>query len=84
MLIFRQKLLRLLCRIPKFFGLFLIISIFFTQSAHAESIIDAYNLAPFVPLVLDTMMNIATSLERVKDGMNRLKEFIDMKEKENA
>lgn len=62
MLIFRQKLLRLLCRIPKFFGLFLIISIFFTQSAHAESIIDAYNLAPFVPLVLDTMMNIATSL----------------------
>lgn len=29
-------------------------------------------------------MNIATSLEKVKDGMNRLKEFIVMKEKENA
>ncbi len=33
----------------------------FTQPAHAD-IIDAYNLAPFVPLVLETMMNIATSL----------------------
>ena len=34
---------------------------FFTQPAHAD-ILDAYNLAPFVPLVLETMMNIATSL----------------------
>ena len=33
----------------------------FTQPAHAD-IVDAYNLAPFVPLVLETMMNIATSL----------------------
>ena len=29
-------------------------------------------------------MNIATSLENVKDGMDRLKHFIDSKEKENA
>lgn len=29
--------------------------------AHAN-IVDAFNLAPFVPLVLETMMNIATSL----------------------
>ena len=29
--------------------------------AHAD-IVDAFNLAPFVPLVLETMMNIATSL----------------------
>ena len=29
--------------------------------AHAD-ILEAYNLAPFVPLVLETMMNIATSL----------------------
>ena len=29
-------------------------------------------------------MNIATSLENVKDGMNRLKRFVEEKEKENA
>ena len=29
-------------------------------------------------------MNIATSLDNVKDGMNRLKEFINKKEKDNA
>ncbi len=34
---------------------------FFVLPAHAN-ILDAYNLAPFVPLVLETMMNIATSL----------------------
>jgi len=33
----------------------------FVQPAHA-SIMDAFNLSPFVPLVLETMMNIATSL----------------------
>lgn len=33
----------------------------FAQPAHAD-ILDAFNLAPFVPLVLETMMNIATSL----------------------
>ena len=29
-------------------------------------------------------MNIATSLSNVKDGMNRLKQYIDLKEKDNA
>nr|MBQ0091665.1 hypothetical protein [Candidatus Enterousia merdequi] len=33
----------------------------FIQPAHAD-ILEAYNLAPFVPLVLETMMNIATYL----------------------
>ena len=33
----------------------------FVNPAHAD-ILDAYNLAPFVPLVLETMMNVATSL----------------------
>lgn len=33
----------------------------FTQPAKAD-ILDAFNLAPFVPLVLESMMNIATSL----------------------
>jgi len=32
------------------------------QPANAKGIIDAFNLSPFVPLVLETMMNIATSL----------------------
>ena len=35
---------------------------FLIQPAHADGLIDAFNLAPFVPLVLETMMNIATSL----------------------
>ena len=34
---------------------------FFIQPAHAD-ILEKYNLAPFVPIVLETMMNIATSL----------------------
>ena len=33
----------------------------FVQPAHAD-ILEKYNLAPFVPIVLETMMNIATSL----------------------
>ena len=33
----------------------------FVEPAHAD-IIDAFDLSPFVPLVLETMMNIATSL----------------------
>ena len=34
---------------------------FFVQPAHAD-IVDSLNLSPFVPLVLDAMMNMATSL----------------------
>lgn len=43
-----------------FIGAF-IACVLFANPAHAD-ILDAYNLAPFVPLVLETMMNIATSL----------------------
>ena len=38
------------------------IFMFFIQPACADGIIDAFNLSPFIPLVLETMMNIATSL----------------------
>lgn len=51
---------RLLFRAKALFGVFVVFA-FLTNSAHAD-ILDAYNLAPFVPLVLETMMNIATSL----------------------
>jgi len=52
--------LRLLSRAKILFGVFVLCA-FFSVPAHAD-ILDAYNLAPFVPLVLETMMNIATSL----------------------
>ncbi len=51
---------RLFTRAQILFGVFVFCA-FFTGSAYAD-ILDAYNLAPFVPLVLETMMNIATSL----------------------
>ena len=47
-------------RTPSFFGVVFLICLF-SEPAHA-SIVDAFNLSPFVPLVLETMMNIATSL----------------------
>ncbi len=53
-------ILRLFKHAQMFFGAFVLCA-FFTNSAHAD-IIDAYNLAPFVPLVLEEMMNMATSL----------------------
>lgn len=46
--------------VPKMFWS-LVLLCFFVQPAHAD-ILDAYNLAPFVPMVLEIMMNIATSL----------------------
>ena len=62
MQILKPTLCRFLGRIPMLFGLVLFCSLM-PESAHAESsLIDAFNLAPFVPLVLETMMNIATSL----------------------
>ena len=57
-----MKLCRLFCRVPLLLGVFLI-CIFLIEPACAEtSLLDSFNLAPFVPLVLETMMNIATSL----------------------
>ena len=60
MRIFNKKILRCLGRFPGVIAVFLFF-IFDIQPAHAD-IIDAFNLSPFVPLVLETMMNIATSL----------------------
>ena len=53
-------ILRLFKHAQIFFGVFVLCA-FCTHSAYAD-IIDAYNLAPFVPLVLEEMMNMATSL----------------------
>ena len=50
-------------RVKFLFGVFLLCT-FFTQNALAESIIDKFDLSGFVPLVLEVMMNIATSLYR--------------------
>lgn len=46
---------------PKVLFLGLVACVLFITPANAD-ILDAYNLSPFVPLVLETMMNIATSL----------------------
>ena len=48
-------------RVPVFLGTAFLLCFLFAEPARAD-ILDAYNLAPFVPLVLETMMNIATSL----------------------
>lgn len=53
-------ILRLFKHARTLLGVFVLCA-FFTSSAHAD-ILDAYNLAPFVPLVLEEMMNMATSL----------------------
>ena len=55
---FNKNFLRTFCRNMVCVGIFLLCC---SQPAHAD-IIDSFNLAPFVPLVLETMMNIATSL----------------------
>ena len=58
----KPNLCRLLNRIPISFGVFVFCCLL-AEPAHAESkLLDTFNLAPFVPLVLETMMNIATSL----------------------
>jgi hypothetical protein len=56
----KPVILRLFRRAQILFGVFVLCA-FFVNPACAD-ILDAYNLAPFVPLVLETMMNIATSL----------------------
>ena len=48
-------------RVPTLFGTTVLVCFLFMEPAHAN-IVDAFNLAQFVPLVLETMMNIATSL----------------------
>ena len=48
-------------RVKFLFGIFLFCT-FFTQSAMAESLIEAFDLSGFVPLVLAVMMKIASAL----------------------
>ncbi len=43
------------------FWIFVVFAVF-TQPANANNIIDSFNLAPFVPLVLEQMMIVATAL----------------------
>lgn len=56
----KSLLLRLFGRAQILFGVFVLCA-FFINPANAD-VLDKYNLAPFVPLVLETMMTIATSL----------------------
>ena len=44
------------------FGLFLGVMFVMPGAAYAGNIIDSLNLAPFVPMVLDAMMLVATSM----------------------
>lgn len=61
MFIKNTRISRFFRHIPKIFGIVCVALLMGTTSARAD-ILDAYNLAPFVPLVLESMMNIATSL----------------------
>lgn len=58
--IYKSVILRRFTNVPKSFWVFLVCALF-TNCAHAN-IVDSFNLAPFVPLVLETMMKIATGL----------------------
>jgi len=62
MSILKRKISRLFPIFPKFFWAFFAVCIFFTEPADAKGLIDSFNLAQFVPLVLDSMMKIATAL----------------------
>ena len=56
----KHKIFRFLCCKK---NVLLIFAVFFLVSFPAKAdILDSYNLAPFIPIVLETMMNIATSL----------------------
>lgn len=48
-------------KVKNLFGAFALCT-FFTQNAVAANVVDKFDLSGFVPLVLDVMMNIATSL----------------------
>jgi len=70
------KILSWFWRIPMLFGICFVFTMMPTN-AHAD-VTDAFNLAPFVPLVLESMMNIATSLYKffVGDGTGWVYIFI--------
>ena len=60
MYILKRSIFWLFHRAKVMFGAIALLG-FFVQPAHAD-IVDSLNLSPFVPLVLDAMMNMATSL----------------------
>lgn len=63
MLYFIHKLSQCFRRVPMVCAIVFLCSLFINPAmADANTILDAYNLSPFVPLVLETMMNIAMSL----------------------
>jgi len=76
--ILNTKLQRILSHVPLLFGVFLVCCCM-TNPANAEtSLLESFNLAPFVPMVLEIMMNIATSLYKyfVGDGTGWVYIFI--------
>lgn len=65
MRVIKSVIFRLFLSHPIFCGL--VFCMLFMQPAHAN-MLDAFNLAPFIPLVLETMMNMATSLYKLFVG----------------
>lgn len=63
---------------PYWLGVFLVFVLIPENALAEQSLLDSFNLAPFVPLVLETMMNIATSLYKyfVGDGTGWIYIFI--------
>lgn len=57
----KSLIFRGVCRVKLLFGICLLFSVF-SQNAYAAKWDEAFNLSKFVPIVLDVMMNIATSL----------------------
>lgn len=61
MAILKPVFLRFFQRVSIIFGVFVLCACL-PINAHAKGIIDAFNLAPFIPLVLESMMSVAISL----------------------
>ena len=59
--ILKTTVSKVFCATKFLFGVF-ILCVIFIQPAHAGNIIDAFNLSPFIPLVLEQMMKIANAL----------------------
>lgn len=71
-------LTKIFSHIPLLVGAFFVCAVIPQNACAEEKLIDAFSLAPFVPLVLETMMNIATSLYKyfVGDGTGWVYIFI--------
>ena len=55
--ILKTTVSKVFCATKFLFGVF-ILCVIFIQPAHAGNIIDAFNLSPFIPLVLEQMIMI--------------------------